>query len=358
MSRSTFSEKTVTDVQTFNQQTDNQPAESVTVERDPTHRSACPDCDALLVSNDEVSFCQDCGLIVAQEYLEREPTLAETGAKAGEEYQVEATNPFRDGKSIGSTFWHSDIDSCAPSTTRAKQLNRMLTKHRRYAYTGDRHRSKRLDDVCYDIQLLRSALGLPEVVAIEAARWMRQAKEARLPGGHMAWESLAAGAVLLAIRDAGFAHDPETVAEFAKTNHERLCAAARKLRVELGLDVPPVRQDVVTTVLDGLDAGDGGTAVRTWRLARHLLAIADEQGIGSGTPRLTVAAAAVYTADRLTDGKQWTRQAVVDAANPVVELSMSKLDQYNPRLYDAYVDQHGSDDPNAVLQPNATITLK
>src|SRR6056297_3196483 len=146
MSRSTFSEKTVTDVQTSNQQT----TEPVTVERDPTHRSSCPDCDATLVSNDEVSFCQDCGLIVAQEYLEREPTLAETGTKAGEEYQMEPTNPFRDGRSIGSTFWHSDINSCAPSTTRAKQLNRMLSQHRRYAFTGDRHRSKRRDDVCYD----------------------------------------------------------------------------------------------------------------------------------------------------------------------------------------------------------------
>ncbi|MFD1589293.1 hypothetical protein ACFR9U_20135 [Halorientalis brevis] len=138
----------------------------------------------------------------------------------------------------------------------------------------------------------------------------------------------------------------------------RLCAAARKLRVELGLDVPLVRQDVIKTLLDGLNIGDGGTAVRTWRLARHLLAIADEQEVGSGTPRLTVAAAAVYTADRLIDGKQWTRQAVVDAATPEVELSVNKVARYHPRLYDAYVDTHGSDDPNAVLQPDAMITLE
>lgn len=339
MSSRSASAKTVSDAQT-----DEHQATAVTVERDPTGRTACPDCGGQLVTDAETSYCQECGLVVARDYLEREPTLAEIGRKKGTEYQIEATNPFRHGKSVGSTFWNSDIDRCSVSQNRAQALSRMLTQHKRYAFTGDRKRAQRFSDACKDIQLLQSKLSLPRVVAKQAARWMRGAKEERLPGGHMAWESLGAGAVLLAIGHYDLPHTPRAVAEYAKTDHERLCAAARKIRVELELDVPPVRPAAVTAVLDGFDDElDDETAVRLGRLARHLLGIADRAKIGPGTPRVTVAAAAVYAADRLTDGKALTYRMVVDAASRTVDTSESKLSQYSQRLHDTYVEQRDGD---------------
>lgn len=41
--------------------------------------------------------------------------------------------------------------------------------------------------------------------------------------------------------------------------------------------------------------------------------VADRESVGPGTPRLTVAGAAVYVADKLTEGKTVTQQEVVDA---------------------------------------------
>lgn len=164
-------------------------------------------------------------------------------------------------------------------------------------------------------------------------------------------ESLAAGAVLLAAHVDGWPRPPCDVAQYSKTSHERLCAAARKIRIELDLDVPPVRTELVQAVLDALndDLLDGNAYLRLGVVGRHLLELADETGIAPGTSRLTVAASAVYAADRLTDEKWLIQQQVVDAGSSIVETSVSKLGRYSRELHDAYVDRHATDDPSVVL---------
>jgi len=37
------------------------------VEREPAARSACPECEGRVVTQNEESFCVDCGLVVAAE---------------------------------------------------------------------------------------------------------------------------------------------------------------------------------------------------------------------------------------------------------------------------------------------------
>lgn len=55
--------------------------------------------------------------------------------------------------------------------------------------------------------MLGANLELPDHVTADAAHYLESAKDARLPGGRMAWESLAAGAVLLAGRASGVERD-------------------------------------------------------------------------------------------------------------------------------------------------------
>lgn len=326
--------------------------EQKVVEHDPSERSTCPECAARLITADHESFCEACGFVVSTEHLDRGPTLADLGrGKDGAKRSLETENAFRDGKSLGSTFYHSDIHRCGASGERDRELRRMLKAHKCHSYDGNRSRSKRLDDVFNDVQLLQGELAIPEYVAKDAAQWMRQAKDARLPGGHMAWESLAAGAVLLAAHADGWPRPPREIVQYAKTSHERLCAAARKIRIELELDVPPVRTEPIQAVLDALDDDllNGDVYLRLGVVGRHLLDLADKKQIAPGTSRLTVAASAVYATDRLTAGKWVTQQQVVDAGSTIVETSVSKLGRYSRELHDAYVDRHGTDDPSVVL---------
>jgi transcription initiation factor TFIIB len=182
---------------------------------------------------------------------------------------------------------------------------------------------------------------LPEHVTTDASRYLEAAKDARLPGGRMAWESLAAGAVLLAGRKAGVERTPAQIAEHAKTNRERVCAAARKIQVQTDVDVPPVRDRAVDRVVAALnDQVDVATGIDLVRVAERLIDVADSEPIAPGTARMTVAGAAVYAADRLTDGKAVTQAEVVRAVGETVPTSKWKIGEYSRKLHDASERRH------------------
>jgi transcription initiation factor TFIIB len=62
-----------------------------------------------------------------------------------------------------------------------------------------------------------------------------------------------------------------------------------------------------------------------------------------------MAAAAVYAADRLTEGKTVTQQAVADAASAVLMTSKSKVSGYSREVYDAYETTYGTRDVIEVM---------
>jgi transcription initiation factor TFIIB len=125
------------------------------------------------------------------------------------------------------------------------------------------------------------------------------------------------------------------VAEFAKTDEERLCAAARKLRLETDIEAPLARDRCVEQVVTALgEKLDVGTALELVRIADGLLDLADREGIGPGTPRMTMAGVAVYAADRLTPGKTLTQAEVVAAVETVLPTSKGKIATYSQALYD------------------------
>jgi transcription initiation factor TFIIB len=143
--------------------------------------------------------------------------------------------------------------------------------------------------------------------------------------------------VLLAVCETPFERTPAEIAQFAKTDEERLCAAARKLRLNGGIDAPVVRPDCVDLVLCGLETVGAELSVtqsvQLVRLADRLLEIADREPVGPGTSRMTMAGAAVYAADRLTPGKWVTQSEVVAAVEVTLPSSQSALAVYARELY-------------------------
>jgi transcription initiation factor TFIIB len=152
----------------------------------------------------------------------------------------------------------------------------------------------------------------------------------------MAWEALAAGAVLLATRRAGIDRSPTDVARFAKAPEERVCAAARKIRLQTDVDAPVIRDRTVDRVVAALDDEvDVATGIELVRVADRLMRVADSEPIGPGTPRMTVAGAAVYAADRLTDGKAVTQAEVAEAVETTLPTTKGRIARYSRELYDA-----------------------
>ena len=308
-----------------------------------------------MITNDETSFCTACGLIVADEWVDRSPSLTDLGMVGDADQSIETVDPLRTDKGLHTKIGKSTDGHGNPlSNAQWERAQRLRKWHNRIQFSSERSQTKRLNEGLRDVEMIGGNLGLPDHVTKQAARYLRRGSEARLPGGRMAWESLAGGAVLLAVRDAALDREAidAAVATYAKAPRERVCAAARKLRCECALDVPVTRPDAVLAVLDGLDdaALPGARAVRTWRLARHLLALADEVPVGPGTSRGTVAAAALYAADRLLDDSQLTQPQVVAAAEPVVATSRDRVGRYSRELRDAYEAAHGTDDPGVGLE--------
>jgi transcription initiation factor TFIIB len=353
MSNTNASEKTVSEEQTT---TTEQRGREVTIEREPAGRSVCPECDGRVVTHDEESFCADCGLVVAAEWVDRSPTLADLGKIGNADQSIETVDPLRTDKGLHTKIAKSTDGHGNPlSNDQWEKFQRLRKWHKRYQFGEDRKRTKRLNEGLRDVEMIGGNLGLPDHVVKTAARYLRRASEARLAGGRMAWEALAGGAVLLAARGSSIERDEihVDVATYTKAPHERVCAAARKIRCELGVDTVPVTwPNAVMTIVDALDddALPGSAAVRTWRLAQHLMDLGDQVPVGPGTSRLTIAAAALYGADRLTPQKHLTQGQVAEATSTVVPTSTSRISRYNCELVDAYEARHGTKDPGVVLE--------
>jgi transcription initiation factor TFIIB len=269
------------------------------------------------------------------------------------EWSLETTTALRVDSGLHTTFFlGSDGYGNSLTTAQRDLFGRLRMRHKRFQMASKRE--IRLNEGLRDVEMIVGNLGLPGFVAADAAALLKQAAAERLPGGRMAWEALAAGAVYVATSRAGFQRTTEEVAVHAKTSHERVCAAARKLRCELELvdEVPPTQAWAVDAVVEALGTTqdvDLETCLELRRVGELLLELADEAGIGPGTPRMVVAAAAVYAADRLTAGKAATQAAVADAASAVVPTSTGVVAGYSREVSDAYTVRYGTRDVEEVL---------
>jgi transcription initiation factor TFIIB len=298
----------------------------------------CPECEGRVISKDVEAVCSECGLVVSIDALERAPTLkahAPDSSDRSGEWAIEPTTQLRVDKGLHTTFEvATDGKGNTLSPERKDRMRRLKQRHKRFTMADDRN--QRLNEGFRDIGMLGANLELPEFVTTQAARYLKAAKQERLPGGRMAWESLAAGALLLASRAAGVERTPQQISRYAKTSEERLCAAARKIRTQTDVEAPLVRDRAVDQVVAALDGTiDVATGLELVRVADRLMQIADAAPIGPGTARMTVAGAAVYAADRLTDGKALTQAEVVAAIEVTIPSSTHKVASYSRQLYDA-----------------------
>lgn len=301
--------------------------------------STCPECGTRLVTVRHETYCDACGVLVSDRPLDRGPTLADLGAGADRDSQasLERHSPYFIDKR-GSTFSFSYYDGKgnALSPTQLALVRRM---ERRQRWERD-SREELLTDALHDIRTIGATAGLPQFVRERATQLFRQAFEAGLSGGRMSYESLSAGAAVVAAREAGCPQSIEMIIHGSRTSLERGCAGARKIR--LGLDLvetcPPGRRDTVQTVLDTVREELTGVDLRSVEYhAKELVDVADAQRIGPGTSRLTIAAAAVYISTRTVDGRL-TQRDLATAVSSVVETTTGRISRYSCEIRHAGED--------------------
>lgn len=296
--------------------------------RDPT---TCNECAGHIRWAGGEPICERCGLVFDPDWLDRRPTRSAHGPRSSgpAEWACEPTTAFRVHHGLGSRF---SLGRDGQGRPLSPEQRRRFGRLRRLDRRMDK-RDIRLNEALRDVQSVCGNLDLPTYIGEDACRVMRQASSARLPGGRMAWEALAGGAVCLSTGSVGLARPLSEVAEYAKTDEERLCAAARKLRIELRLDVPPVRRNCLETATAALTAEyEREIDQSLLSVARTALNVADAEAIGPGTPRLTVAGAALYAAQRDTGARMWTQTEVAAAISTVLPTTTGRIARYSREI--------------------------
>jgi transcription initiation factor TFIIB len=321
----------------------------------------CPECEEQLVTEEYEMVCTRCGIVVEERFVKLGPTYQlkhvkkeadKRGLETTSPYMLDENgSPFQDAP-LGVTFptrradWKFDAKGNPLSNGSYRRWDDI--RHRQV-----RHVVESIDnwktDALQDIKTMGRSSGVPRHARVRATDLFRDALDARLAGGRMAFESLAAGSLVVAARDHGCQHLIDDIVMWARTPHERACAGARKIR--LGLDLvdvtPPTRQDAVENVVVEM-VGSGrvdGNLTRYKALAEQLMQAADRAKIGSGTPRATVAGAAVHRAglmlgyDPRNGGPN--AKAVTAAVQELVDTSRGKIDGYSREVRDAYHGEGG-----------------
>lgn len=335
---------------------DEQPDEQEQVRED----GQCPECEGEVVMEEYEAVCSECGLVVDERFTQLGPKYQlkhvdkeedKKGLETPTPYMLdEQGSPFQNAP-LGVTFpssrgdWRFDSNGNRLNGTYEKWDNIRNRQVKRVVQSRDNWRT----DALQDIRTIGNSAGIPRHVCERATDLFRDAWEKGLAGGRMAFESLAAGAIVVAARQAGLEQGIDEITQWARTPHERACAGARKVRLGLKLvdETPPIRptavEDVVVELIgDGLLV-DGLKEFQA--LTDHLMWVADKAKIGPGTPRTTVAGAAAHRAGILLgynprfEGP--SSREVAEAVQAVVDTSQKRISRYSREIRDVYEDVEG-----------------
>ncbi|MFB6362087.1 MAG: transcription initiation factor IIB family protein [Halobacteriales archaeon] len=247
---------------------------------------SCPDCDGDLVTVENETCCGTCGLVVAENRLDRGPEWRSFDDSEGDRRRTGAPRtPTRHDRGLSTVIGHDNVES----GRKRRRLARMRRQHKRSQFASKAERN--LATGFGEIARLTGALGLPRPTQELACRIFRQAQDQDLLLGRSI-ETMAAASVHAACRCGRVTRSIDELIEVGRVDLGKLELGYRVLNRELGLPAAPARPgERVPKLAADVDAPD---AVR--RRALELARLAEEKGVGIGCDPWGVAAGCLYLA--------------------------------------------------------------
>ena len=279
----------------------------------------CPECSGSLVVDDEhgETVCQDCGLVVEEDSVDRGPEWRAFDSKEKDEKSrvgAPTTNMMHDkGLSTNIDWRDKDAYGNALGAKQRKKMQRLRKWNERFRTRDSKERN--LKQALGEIDRMASALGLPENVRETASVIYRRAlDENLLPGRSI--EGVSTASVYAAARQAGVPRSLDEITDVSRVEKSEIARTYRYVVRELGLEVKPADPESYVPRF----ASSLGLSEEAERRARQLLQNAKEQGVHSGKSPVGLAAAAVYAAALLTNEK--TTQAAVSEVADISEVTI------------------------------------
>jgi transcription initiation factor TFIIB len=271
----------------------------------------CPECEGHLVSEESETICQDCGLVVDTDEVDRGPEWRAFDAKEKDQKSrvgAPTTNMMHDqGLSTNIGWQNKDAYGNSLSSNQRQKMQRLRTWNERFRTRDSKERN--LKQALGEIDRMASALGLPKNVRETSSVIYRRALgEDLLPGRSI--EGVATASLYAAARQAGTPRSLDEVANVSRVEKDEIARTYRYVVRELNLEIQPADPvSYVPRFASELTLSDEGE-----RRARELLEAAKEAGIHSGKSPVGLAAAAVYAASLLANEKV-TQKEVSNVAN-------------------------------------------
>lgn len=262
----------------------------------------CPECDGDLVTVDDETSCSACGLIVAEDPLDRGPEWRSFEARDRERTGAPRTATRHD-HGLSTVIGYDQV----ANGRKRRRLARMRREHRRARFESKAERN--LAKAFGEIARLTSALGLARSTRELACSLFREAQDDGLLRGRSI-ESIATASVYAACRCGNATRSLAAVTRVATVPEEKLEMGYRVLNRELGLPAAVARpRERIPRLATELDAPD--------RIRRRALEVAREiegTAIASGCHPSGLAAACLYLAGQ-EYGAYFTQEELASAAD-------------------------------------------
>ncbi len=263
----------------------------------------CPECEGRLRSTDTETVCSECGLIVAEDAIDRGPEWRS--------FDDDETNPERTGAPLTRSRHDRGLSTEIGRSTRLKGRKRRRVARMRRQHNRARISSKRERNQVYgftEIRRLTSQLELPDTLQERACVLFESAQEADLLRGRSI-EGFAAAAVYAVCRTDSVSRTLAEVVSIAAADADELKAAYDALNRELGLSTGPIDpREYLARFASKLELPQEVEC-----RAREIAATAHEDGTAAGRNPSGVAAACLYTAAQAA-GHDLTQTDAADVA--------------------------------------------
>jgi len=268
-----------------------------------TTATRCPECDARLRHTDTEAVCSECGLVVAEDAIDRGPEWRS--------FPDDDRNPERTGAPLTRSRHDRGLSTEIGHSTRLKgrkrrRIARMRRQHNRAQISTkvDRNRVYAFSE----IRRIVGALELPESVRDRSCVLFESAQEADLLRGR-SLEGFAAAAVYAVCRTAAVSRTRPEIIDVARATEDELAAAYGALNRELGLPTGPIDpREYLARFASELDLPS-----EIEHRARELATEGEEAGLVNGRNPCGFAAACLYAAARERE-YDLTQRAAADVA--------------------------------------------
>jgi transcription initiation factor TFIIB len=276
----------------------------------------CPECDGRLRDAERETVCVECGLVVAEDALDRGPEWRSFDDDEG--------NPARTGAPLTRSRHDRGLSTEIGHSSRVKGRKRQRLVRMRRQHNRAKIGSKAERNQVYgftEIRRLVAAMDLPTTIRDRACVLFESAQNDDLLRGR-SLEGFAAAAVYATCRTDSLSRTIEEVVAVAKASRDELSAAYDALNRELGLPTGPI--DPTEYLARFASSLSLPSAVE--RRAREYVQVAYDRNAVSGRNPGGVAAACLYAAANDRDHDLTQQEAADEAGVTPVTLRTTLYD--------------------------------